>query len=454
MSEAEAESEDTTTSDLLLPPRTRLLHIGIPKTGTTSLQNAAADNRRLLREHGVRYPGKSMNHRAAVSGLLGRRWGWSGKGSSVPPRDAWEELLREVDADAERRIFISHEFGSEATDEQAVQFVRELGERTHVVVTLRAVGAILPSAWQQYIKTGYAGTFDEWLHAVIGEKPNPKITSSYHLRNDQGGVVKRWVEAAGPENVTVVILDKRRPALLSDAFEGMLGLPTGMLVAEDTTGFAANRGMSLPEAELLRQFNASIRGRRVDWNHYHPLIRLGAVARILDERTPGPDEPKIMLPPWAVDRAVELGQRYAADIRESGARVVGDLSLLSVAAPARPVELSDTLGTVPSDIAVDALGGLFSMATGRSHDFREADEAPKVTGNAAIDRTATMPTGTVPTADLVRVLGARVARKFSDVRRDRKRRADASAKAREPGTSAGAAASTTDASTSTPGGEQ
>src|SRR5699024_12572636 len=54
-----------------LPERTRLLHIGPMKTGTSALQTAARDRRQQLLDHGVRYPGNRTNHRTEMGALLG-----------------------------------------------------------------------------------------------------------------------------------------------------------------------------------------------------------------------------------------------------------------------------------------------------------------------------------------------------------------------------------------------
>lgn len=87
-------------SPLLLPPRARLLHVGLMKTGTTALQQAASRRRRVLLRHGVRYPGHRYNHRQAALALLRRR---GGRGRSERPDD-WDELLAEVAAERQRRI--------------------------------------------------------------------------------------------------------------------------------------------------------------------------------------------------------------------------------------------------------------------------------------------------------------------------------------------------------------
>ena len=89
-----------------LPERARLFHVGIPKSGTTSLQMAASTGRETLRRHGVLYPGTKLNQRDAVLGFMERRWGWTSEG--IPPRKAWDELMAEIEADTERRALFGH----------------------------------------------------------------------------------------------------------------------------------------------------------------------------------------------------------------------------------------------------------------------------------------------------------------------------------------------------------
>lgn len=358
-------------SDALeLPERTRLFHIGIPKSGTTSLQAAARASRDALRKNGVLYPGFDLNHRMAVLGFMGRRWGTPGE--PAPPPEHWDELMDEVEAESRRRVLISHEFASESDDETAARFVEALGERAHVVVTLRSLGAILPSAWQQYVKTGVAMEFDDWLLKVLADPPDESITRTYHRRNDQGGVVRRWADAAGPDRVTVVVLDRQRPRLLFDSFEAMLGVPSGTLVEQDIGGFASNRGLTVPEAELFRVFNEVVRPHDVGWDLYQRTVRQGALARVMEYRDGSRD--RLRLPDWAVSRAAELGAGYAEAISASGVRVVGDLATLSEEVPARSdEEKSPTL--VPVELAADALAGMYSAAAWRGPFFDEVDEA-------------------------------------------------------------------------------
>lgn len=373
-----------------LPPRARLLHIGIPKTGTTALQQAAAAQREVLLSHGVRYPGQRGNHREPVAALMQRHLGWR-RGGSTPGRREWQALLAEIEADPDRRILLSHEFAAEADDATVRRFRDELGPRLHVVVTLRPLAALLPSAWQQHVKSGYRRPFDAWLRRVLADPPDLSTTPAFHRRNDQSAIVARWAAVVGPERVTVVVGDKARPRLLTDAFEDLLGLPRGLLHGAVEGGMRANRSLSAPEAELLRRVNAVIAGQEVDWRDYRALVRLGAVARLLERRTPAAGEARLSLPEWASARAAELGRAHAEAIGRAGVAVIGDLAALGEGAgpadgPAQrpPAEGGGAPGPVqvPLDAAAELVAGMLSAATGRGAFFQAS-------GTKAVDpRTA------------------------------------------------------------------
>jgi len=380
-----------------LPERTRLFHVGIPKSGTTALQNAASSGRDALRRHGVLYPGTKVNHRLAVLSFMGRRWGWTA--DAVPDTKHWDALMEEIEEETSRRIWFGHEFASEADGETARRFAEAIGPTCHVVVTLRSPGAILPSAWQQYVKAGVPIHFDEWLEAVVADPPDRSVTRGFHDRNNQSLVVRRWADAVGPDRVTVIVLDKMRPELLFNTFEQLLGLPTGLLEAPDLGGFAANRGLTVPEVELFVALNELIRPHGVEWDEFERLVRNGAQRRIMDARRA--DEPKPQLPEWAVERASELGTTYAKEIAETGVRVVGDLELLSEKVPARPV--GQELPTdIPISLAAEAMAGMLSAASWRGAFFGDQDtsalEREKVARKAVVDRAARQ----VSTADIAR----------------------------------------------------
>ncbi|MDO8152702.1 hypothetical protein [Isoptericola sp. b408] len=366
---------DARQNSLLLPEGARLFHIGLPKTGTTHLQNAAAALREPLLEHGVLYPGRTFNHRREVSSFMGRGWGWGQK----PTLEHWERLQAEIEADPGNRIWFGHEFASEASVKTVKRFQEAIGERMHVVVTLRHYGSILASSWQQYMKMGATVDFESWLEAVLADPPDRSVTRTFHTRNNQGLVLSRWAKIVGAENVTAIVIDKATPNLLTDAFEDLLGLPRDFLTAHEQDGFSSNRGMSVDEAELLRAVNTELRRQDLPWSAYEHWMRQGVAGNLMTARKPGDHDAAFELPRWAAEKATERGTRYADKIEATGVRVVGDLDVLR--APARwsddPVF---TVDEVPLEAAKAAVIGAIEAG------LEKGERLERATGSLAESR--------------------------------------------------------------------
>lgn len=354
-----------------LPEGTRLLHIGIPKTGTTNLQRSAAYRREQLLEHGVCYPGTSLNHREAVSALMDRSLGWKNS-QSTPGLRVWKRIEEEVKQSPASRALVSHEFACESDDEQARRFVEALGPNAHVVITLRGFADLLGSSWQQYVKAGYLKPYRVWLQQILGDRSKLNTTPTFYQRNDQAAIVQRWVRVAGVDNVTVVIADKRNPDQLINAFEDLLDVPRGLLTALPAGGYAANRSLSMPEAELVRRINRIFREQDMTWDRYSDLMRHGLIARLQENRRPGPDEPLLTLPAWAAKKALAKAKTYADAVEASGCRVIGDLSALTM--PVRTVPRLPNITSVPADAAYEAIAGLLSAEDGRGAFFDQPPE--------------------------------------------------------------------------------
>jgi hypothetical protein len=342
-----------------LPERTRLFHIGPPKTGTMALQEAAAARRAELLRHGVRYPGSGIVHGMAVAAFLGQRWGWQGAGSQVPPRSRWVDLMAEVHADRRNRVLLGHEYAAKADEATIARFAAEIGDPLHVVITLRPFAAMLPSTWQETLKLGAVRGLGPWLRQVL-ERPGP--TGVDHPARNQGLLVRRWASVVGADRVTVVALDRTRPELLFTAFEGMLGLPSGLL-AGGASAQTGNRGLTMPEAEYLRRINGVLREDGIRWDDWFDYVSGAAIGRVIRDRVPPADEPRPGLPGWAAERANALAARFVDEIRGSGVRVLGDLDSLAAPVPGRVQPAPATV--VPMDVAVTSVRAAIGTATRR-----------------------------------------------------------------------------------------
>ncbi|THV33577.1 hypothetical protein [Glycomyces buryatensis] len=331
------------------PAGSTLLHVGPPKTGTTSLQDAldAADER--LRELGVALPGGCSNPTVAVNGGTGVFKG--------PNYDqAWRGLVDAVKRSESRIQVISSEHFAHARADDARRIVETLGGPTvRVVITLRPLQEILPSLWQQFVQSGEADPFPIWLKRVLSDLPTDEHSDRYLTQIWQRQYIERWAAAAGPQNVTVVVVDRHRPEDLLRQFETMIGVSEGLLTIPERR---RNESLNLAEVELLQDCYAELRDLGWAKHDARRYLLFGAATRIRTTQTQRPTARDIVTPDWAQERAVELGTELAALLPTMGVDVVGDPTRLRGAVVRKSVE------PIPLDssAAVQAVIGVLQIA--------------------------------------------------------------------------------------------
>src|SRR5690554_2888554 len=377
-----------------LPEGAVLLHAGMPKSGTTAIQRAAALARGELLEHGVRYPGDRYNHSLPSFAVAGRkRSATLVKERKATSESHWLDLVAEVKAETGRRVLISHEFFAEHPQDVCRRVVADLDRDVHVVFTMRNQASLLASTWQQYLKSGAAWTFDEWLGIVLGDRTGK--THSFDRRTDLAGVVSKWAEIVGPAKVSVVVLDRAEPERLTDTFEDLLGLPRGLLGGVDLSGDYANRSFNAAEVELVRQLNLALQdSTSMSWHTFRELYRGGGIHRLL-AREPEADEPTIVTPQWAIDEMVERATVQVERLGELGVNVVGDLAVLAQpvrGVPASPPAPAEIFIAAARSMALGILERSLDLAT--EHDARHRVELELIEARRD-PRSVTVPGGSL-----------------------------------------------------------
>jgi hypothetical protein len=251
------------------------------------------------------------------------------------------------------RVAISSEFFCEGDAETSSSVVQELGaDRVHVVITLRNLGRLLPSSWQQYLKYGLSTGYEKWLTNIFANPGGSSMTPTFWKRNDHGAVVSRWCEAAGPQNVTVLVLEDVDRSAIFRTFAQLLALEPAQLTSR--MDLTSNRSMTAAEAEMLLRLNRRV-AKELSWDEYVKYVRRGVALGMVEGREPAADEPRLSTPDWALDGAAEQGRIAVDAIRSLGVRVLGDLERLAdrVASPPEPSQGS--AGQLPIDAAVQAV---------------------------------------------------------------------------------------------------
>ena len=339
---------------MAIPADGVLLHIGVHKTGTTAMQAALADARGDLLAEGVLYPGhRPAQHRAALS-AMNHGWGWQDRGGEKVGPQAFRDLAREV-ASHRGRVCISSEFFCEADEATARTIVEALGDtRVHVVVTLRNLGRLLPSSWQQYLKYGMTTGYEKWLGDIFAAPEDSQhMTPSFWKRHDHGAVVQRWAAAVGADRLTVLVLENVDRAFPFVEFADMLGIDGDILVSRMT--LTSNRSMTAAEAEFLLRLNRRI-VNDLSWDQYRSLVREALARTLVEGRTPQEHEKGLSTPDWALDAAVRRGTDSVRMIRDSQVQVRGDLEALCSRVPTMSVVPEPA--EMPIDAAVQALVGV------------------------------------------------------------------------------------------------
>jgi hypothetical protein len=316
-----------------------VLHIGPHKTGTTTLQAGLGQNRASLREQGVVYPGR-LNHELNAATAVSSRTVEPGQ-SIEASTAAWFQMLDEIRSSGARVGVLSSEFYSETPQERIEWLLEQLGSDVQVVITLRPLTSILPSQWQQYIQNRLVYPWDEWLQAILSEPRSGTITPTFWLRHRHDLLVRRWVEVAGRDRVTVIAVDERDPEFVVRSFEELLAVAPGTLTPHD---LRSNRSLALEEVELVRRFNQLYRSAGYTGTDYTTLIRYGAIRRLQDLPVAAGSH-GIRLPGWAARRAGEIARMMVTDIIDSGVTIMG---------PIRDLDRSPRTPAADSNSAADS----------------------------------------------------------------------------------------------------
>jgi len=303
-----------------------IIHAGFHKSGTTALQESFALNRQLLREEGILYPpiGTKAHHRVAWA-LTQKPWGWSKRGGEKTPPKTWEKMVDRIKSAKEETVILSSEFFSEL-DGEKIRKVRSdvKGRDIQVLFTLRPLAKLLPSSYQQYLKYGITVEYEDWLHAILDNPGESKVSPTFWKRHSHGKVVARWVDIFGKSNVTLLIVNEAQPTFLFDEINKFLNLPIGTINAAPS---GSNRSLTMEEISLLLELNRQFPKERV-WDEYEVFIRAGYIRNLTDHIPAAADKARLLTPQWAVDKANELGEVIQRELLNTGVKIIGDVDSL------------------------------------------------------------------------------------------------------------------------------
>jgi len=364
------------------------VHIGLAKTGTTSLQHAVHRRRAECAAAGLHVPGsRHHDHRLAAYDLLGRRI--EGQLDVVP--GSLRRLVTDIGAADAPRALISEELLAVARPRQVRRLVRALApHRVEVVVGLRDLGRTLMSAWQQEVVMGETVTWKEFAGAVRDAgSTGSRAGVAFWLRQDVFRVLDAWQRHVPAERIHLVTVPPSGAdsQLLLERFADVLQLPPGTLGLGSSP---KNSSLGVAEIEALRRLNARI-APQLSKRQY-----LYVVERGIRERLEAPTSRPLRLPAEHHAWITERSRALVEGLRERGHEVHGNLDDLL---PADPVEETgpgvDTVSTAELASTYEDMLASLALAHGalfhrhrrllkRSGERPGALEAARSQGRAAV----------------------------------------------------------------------
>lgn len=228
------------------------LHIGMPKTGTSTIQGLLFDNRKTLERHGYFYPDATLGgssdyayaHHNLAHAIL--------ENNNTP----WQTLQAELAGNKRKRIILSSEVFSNCRHPHFLQYIHEHLKHfsIKIVVYIRRQDELMQGLYQTLVTYGDLTTpFADYLEMILNEHPH--TLDYYSLINDL------FANEFGKENILLRVYEK------SSLFEGDL-----LKDFLKTTGFPASKYLQLDvpnnnlsfdayTLEIFRQLKIRLKGK-------------------------------------------------------------------------------------------------------------------------------------------------------------------------------------------------
>ncbi len=217
------------------------LHVGPPKTATTTLQHFLANNRVALAAAGIAYPLTEQSHWKLAANLGLKMWHWS----FDPAAPTWDDVARSSSENSDKHLLLSSESFSYAAlsskkeaAEKLFEHLKALGRDIRVIIYLRRQDLWVESYFIEYLKHFGQGGMEAFLEAR-------KESLDYYR------VVSFWASLAGKENVTVRVYEKQQLPDIRQDFLQTLGIA-------DTSVFQLNEDQNhrpnLLQMQVLKNY--------------------------------------------------------------------------------------------------------------------------------------------------------------------------------------------------------
>ena len=290
-----------------------IIYAGFHKTGTTSVQVALGGAAVALKAAGITYPsgyGKYAQHSLAkirASNPESKRF------------RAIKRLTQKHDT-----VLLASEFFSELSAASLGALKDALGPKVQVeaVFSYRRLELIVPSQYQQLIRTGYQEDLSTFSRAILEHDNSHHEAKLFWRRHDTPRILSDWAAAFGAQNIHLVNIDQSDPALLSRWFETHLGLAPETL--NSSAEVRMNRSLDMEEIELVKAIRSLLTPDRVA-KEWKPIFMDKIIAAITARTSTNPNPPKLTLESEFLGKFQKIATEAQDHIRQLGIKIHGPM---------------------------------------------------------------------------------------------------------------------------------
>ncbi len=227
------------------------IHIGLPKTATSSIQSFLYDNAPFLDQHGYHYIQTGLNHSLKCHHDMIWKLGLH-KGPSYVEKDIEkykdeiiENLSAEVANTEGKDLILSSELLTFVHDFKRLRPLLDIfkNKKIKFILNLRRQDKFLESLYQQVVKDGISLEFGEWLHRSRGI-------------GDYDMLIKRLLQITSKKDIIVDIFDTRIPDLHPiESFLLSLGFDRNYIKNFNIANVKENESLSREQISKLQASN-------------------------------------------------------------------------------------------------------------------------------------------------------------------------------------------------------
>jgi hypothetical protein len=290
-----------------------IIYAGFHKSGTSAIQAAFRKQAPALQAAGIYYPsgfGKHAQHILA----------------KISAANTQEKRFRAIKRLTKRHetVLLASEFFSEqnAQDISALKSALGPGVNVEVVFSYRRIEEIVPSQYQQFIRTGYGEDLATFSKAILERDQSHHEAKLFWRRHAVSRILADWANAFGAKNVHLVNVDRLNPEYLTSWFETYLGLEPGTLdqIAESRM----NRSLDLEEITFVKTLLSLLPPERIA-KEWKLIFRDKMIAEIASRPSSNPSSRKISLKADHKNQFEQISNQVQSEISQLGINVHGHI---------------------------------------------------------------------------------------------------------------------------------